>query len=43
MNNNDVVARLTVVEKKIIDLAMLVEQLRQDVLDSAQEGMLDSQ
>lgn len=42
MNNNDVVARLTVIERKLIDLGFLVEQLRQDVLDTASDDEVDS-
>lgn len=41
MNNKEVAARLTVIERAIVNLAVLVEQLRQDTLDAARVDMVE--
>lgn len=41
MNNKDIAARLVVVERAIVSLAHLVEELRQDVLVEERAGVLD--
>lgn len=42
MDFSEAAARLTVVEKAIVDLAILVEQLRQDCVDEHRAGVIDS-
>lgn len=42
MRNEDAAARLIVVEKAIVDLAVLVETLRQDLLDQPATDVVGS-
>lgn len=42
MNREEIAARVTIIERAIVTLAVLVEQLRQDVLDDEQYDVLGS-
>lgn len=43
MDSKEYAARLTVIERAIVDLAVLVEQLRQDAVDTDRASVVGSE